>query len=146
MSRSTRGTEGTGCVLTFTHELLPSEFHGPTEDGWGKMFNRPLSAKTYVLAGKAVDAHDVRAQQYVDAFVPKQLQNRLSNLSIFTGGKLRAAFDQRYPSSHCASVISTKSICGTAPAMFNKASILPKRSSVPWTRVSTERGSRKSSA
>ena len=44
------------------------------------------------------------------------------------------------PSSHCASVISNKSICGTAPAMFTRASILPKRSSVPWTRVSAEQG------
>jgi len=50
------------------------------------------------------------------------------------------------PSSHCASVILNKSICGTAPAMFSRASILPKRSSVPWTRVATDRGSRKSSA
>src|ERR1700733_2181060 len=50
------------------------------------------------------------------------------------------------PSSHCASVISNKSICGTAPAIFSSASILPKRSSVDWTRLSTDQGSRKSSA
>ena len=34
-------------------------------------------------------------------------------------------------SSHCASVIWNKSICGTAPAMLSSASILPKRSRVP---------------
>ncbi len=32
--------DGAGCVLTLTHELLPPEFQGPTESGWGKMFVR----------------------------------------------------------------------------------------------------------
>ena len=45
---------------------------------------------------------------------------------------------------HCASVISNKSVCGTAPAIFSSASIPPKRSSVPWTMISDDRGPRKS--
>jgi uncharacterized protein YndB with AHSA1/START domain len=32
--------DGTGCILTLTHELLPIEFHDATEHGWGKMFDR----------------------------------------------------------------------------------------------------------
>src|SRR4029077_337255 len=39
------------------------------------------------------------------------------------------------PARHCSSVISNKSICGTAPATFSRASILPKRSSVLLTSV-----------
>jgi uncharacterized protein YndB with AHSA1/START domain len=30
--------EGTGCILTLTHEL-PAEWHKATEEGWGKMFD-----------------------------------------------------------------------------------------------------------
>src|ERR1700684_4058064 len=36
------------------------------------------------------------------------------------------------PPSHCASVISNRSICGTAPAMFSNASIRPNAASV-WS-------------
>jgi hypothetical protein len=50
------------------------------------------------------------------------------------------------PSSHSASVISNKSIWGTAPAIFNNASILPKWLSVPWIKTSADPGSRKSRA
>ncbi|MFI5457492.1 MAG: SRPBCC domain-containing protein [Isosphaerales bacterium] len=32
-------TDGTGCVLTLTHELLPPDYHSATESGWGKMFD-----------------------------------------------------------------------------------------------------------
>jgi hypothetical protein len=49
-------------------------------------------------------------------------------------------------SSHCASVISNKSICGTAPATLTSASILPKRSSVPLMTISADCGSRRSGA
>jgi hypothetical protein len=40
-----------------------------------------------------------------------------------------------WPSSNCASVISNKLICGTAPAMFSRASILPKCSTTLLTRL-----------
>jgi uncharacterized protein YndB with AHSA1/START domain len=30
--------DGSGCVLTLSHELLPPDYHAATEDGWGKMF------------------------------------------------------------------------------------------------------------
>jgi uncharacterized protein YndB with AHSA1/START domain len=39
--------DGTGCVLTLTHELLPADYHEATKDGWGKMF----TALDEVLAG-----------------------------------------------------------------------------------------------
>jgi hypothetical protein len=33
--------DGTGCILTLTHELLPPDYHAVTEDGWGNMFRHP---------------------------------------------------------------------------------------------------------
>ena len=50
------------------------------------------------------------------------------------------------PSSHCASVISNISICGTAPATLSSASILPKRSRVPLMMTSADCGLRRSRA
>jgi len=32
--------DGSGCILTLTHESLPPEYHEATKNGWGKMFNR----------------------------------------------------------------------------------------------------------
>jgi len=46
--------DGDGCMLTLTHELLPPEFHDPTESGWGKMFNR----LAVVLDGKVREQAD----------------------------------------------------------------------------------------
>ena len=48
------------------------------------------------------------------------------------------------PSCHCSSVISNRLICGTAPAIFDRASILPKRSSVFLTKTSADSLSRRS--
>ena len=48
------------------------------------------------------------------------------------------------PARHCSSVISNKPICGTAPAMFSNASILPRRSSVVLTKALADPTSLKS--
>ena len=42
------------------------------------------------------------SNSHIDAFVPEQLQNRLRNVGIFVGGKLRVAGDQRYAASQSA--------------------------------------------
>src|SRR5580698_4946855 len=61
--------------------------------------------------------------------------------------KRRAPFSlSAMPSSHCASVIWNKSICGTAPAMLSSASILPKRSRVPSMMLLADCGCRRSRA
>src|SRR5258707_1000050 len=49
------------------------------------------------------------------------------------------------PSSHWASVISRRSICGTAPAILIRASILPNRFKVSSTSVLSAAGSRRTS-
>ena len=66
---------------------------------------------------------------------PAFLQPLISRIIV----KRRAPWNlSAIPSSHCASVIWNKSICGTAPAMLRSASILPKRSSVPLMTVSAD--------
>jgi uncharacterized protein YndB with AHSA1/START domain len=33
-------SDGSGCILSLTHEQLPPVYHSATESGWGKMFRR----------------------------------------------------------------------------------------------------------
>src|SRR5262249_28980538 len=58
--------------------------------------------KRHPAPGDAADANDARFEEYVDVFIPKQLQNRLRHVTVFIRGDLRTAFDHRYAASQSA--------------------------------------------